>query len=365
MVELRGEELREADLPFNGVAVLAETGQLQEFTSQDMGEALLRHPLTPPDPVELLKTFPFLEVDTDREQVVIPAGDWQIDVPLETPIGWSVTIKPGAVLRFAAQAFMVVNGPLMAGAEAAEQIRLLPLDTDAGWPGLVVLGRGHPSRITRVSISGTRAFNGVTRGWFLTAGTLVYNSPVHIHDLVISDARGEDGLNLVRSDFQIEKLQIDGTRSDALDADFSNGTIANSVFRNVGGDGVDVSGAILDLRSSRFENVYDKAISLGEASTGKFSDIEVDTAGTAVASKDASSGTGNNIRFSNIDGTPFMAYTKKPEYGDARLTIVEAKGDAEAVGLVQTGSRLSVNGQEIPTTELDVEMLYEQGRMKK
>ena len=54
-----------------------------------------------------------------------------------------------------------------------------------------------------------------------------------------------------------------------------------------------------------------------------------------------------------------MAYTKKQEYGPA--TIVASQLDMQSVlipAAVQKGSRISIDGEDVEQTDLDVKKLY-------
>ena len=71
-------------------------------------------------------------------------------------------------------------------------------------------------------------------------------------------------INVINSKFFIDGCNFIDARSDAIDLDFSNGTISNSKFNNINGDAVDTSGSIVQIKNLEIENVGDKAISAGE-----------------------------------------------------------------------------------------------------
>ena len=204
----------------------------------------------------------------------------------------------------------------------------------------------------------------ITSQWTLTGGINFYASDVDIRDSRFVDSHGEDALNIISSEFMIDGLTIDGTASDAFDSDFSNGSVVNSTFVNVGkaggGDAVDVSGSLISVTASEFRDVSDKALSVGEQSEMEASQIRMRNVGTGAASKD-----GSLLRLSdsNIDGASFAgftAYIKKPEFGPARI---EASGvtisNTETPALAQTGSAVVVDGEPIETIDVNVDALYD------
>jgi len=72
-------------------------------------------------------------------------------------------------------------------------------------------------------------------------------------------------LNIIRSEFRLTKATFKDAPSDALDVDFSSGSILNSSFNNIEGDGVDFSGSRVDLEGFHIRNVNDKGVSVGES----------------------------------------------------------------------------------------------------
>jgi hypothetical protein len=127
-----------------------------------------------------------------------------------------------------------------------------------------------------------------------------------------------------------------------------------------------VSGSTVKVSGTRLEDVQDKAISIGEASSLEATSLEIDRVGTAIVAKDRSRGT---VRASRIDSVRFaalMAYVKKPEYGPASLTIENVSvGSAQQLAIAQFGSRISIDGEPVAEQEFDAEAAYDGGYMKK
>ena len=80
-------------------------------------------------------------------------------------------------------------------------------------------------------------------------------------------------------------------------------------------------------------------------------------------------GSRGELRGSTIDGVAhvaFMAYVKKPEYGPAQLEVWDNRiARVAELAVAQVGSRVLVDGREIPESEIDVDQLYREGYMKK
>jgi hypothetical protein len=173
-------------------------------------------------------------------------------------------------------------------------------------------------------------------------------------------------LNTIRSSLELERVEFRDAASDALDTDFCTGSMRGGRVVNANGDGLDVSGSTLTIDGTRFENVGDKAISVGEASRVRATRIDVDTCGTGVASKDGSVTEVAGGRVANARIAALMTYIKKSEYGPATLRATDVQIErAGRDAIAQTGSRLSIDDVELATERVDVEALYRSGPMRK
>jgi hypothetical protein len=191
-----------------------------------------------------------------------------------------------------------------------------------------------------------------------------YMSDVDIVDCKILDSHGEDALNIIHADFLISNTLLQGTASDAFDADFATGSVADSKFIEVGkaggGDAVDVSGSRISVTGSEFMDVSDKALSVGERSAMTAQDILIDTVGTGAASKDGSTLQLSDTKIINASFAGLTAYIKKAEYGPAEIiaenVVIE---NAETAILVQSGSRVELDGVAAEARDIDIDTLYE------
>jgi hypothetical protein len=193
----------------------------------------------------------------------------------------------------------------------------------------------------------------------LTGGTTLRAASVELSNTLFRGNRAEDALNLIRCQFALREVEFHDTASDALDADFSDGTIHGGRFTSIGGDGVDVSGAKIEVDGVEFMDVNDKAISVGERSHLTARNLLIERVGTGAASKDQSELeiSDSIIRDALVAG--ISVYTKKPEYGpaSATATAVEMQNVTTPV-LLQDGSRASLDGEDIDGVPLDSASLY-------
>ena len=167
-------------------------------------------------------------------------------------------------------------------------------------------------------------------------------------------------MNIISSSFLISDCNFSYCLSDAFDGDFVIGELTGCKFEQIEGDGVDFSGSVVTVKNSIFNDITDKAISVGEKSVVTVKNCEIDTVSFGVVSKDSSetkieSGT----MITNASTAAFSAFQKKESFGPASIRIfnpqlLQCKEDF----LIQKKSHGVINNQIVPTTDFEVSQLY-------
>ena len=194
--------------------------------------------------------------------------------------------------------------------------------------------------------------------WNLPSAVTFYESPVDVFNSQFLNNDCEDGLNLFRSfPFVLDSCVFENTFSDAFDADFSDGTIKNTVFRKLGNDGIDVSGSNVNILNCEFIDVADKALSSGEASAMHVDNILVDGASLAITAKDKSTIDIANSEIKNSE-VVFCAFQKKKEFGPSQIEGKNVKfSEFKRDFLVEERSSLIIDGKAITKFEKDVKKI--------
>jgi len=179
----------------------------------------------------------------------------------------------------------------------------------------------------------------------------------------------EDQLNIVNAKVEISNLNFKDAYSDAFDCDFCNGFISDLQLNNIKGDALDFSGSKLNVSNVLISFIGDKALSIGESSIINFDNIFIEESSTGVAVKDASIVKIDLIKMKNILNDAFMTYIKKPYfYGNTKLKVSNSNMIDDVEGdlcVRQTNTYLEINGDICDVSQIDVQALYENGRMKK
>lgn len=247
----------------------------------------------------------------DNKTYYLDKGIYIVDKPIVIPEGYNFKIIPGTILKFEPESFIYIKSGNFIS-EGKENDKIYLLANNKYWKGIFVRN-SKLSIIKNTKISDLNFYNDYENSISLTGGISFYYSTLNISDLVIDNVISEDAINLIHSKFDINKLYISNTKSDAVDSDFSEGTIKNSEFINIGGDAIDTSGTRAKLFNIQAKNIADKGLSIGEASNVFAENIRVSNSGIGVASKDGS--------FLKVNGAKFIknkldvaAYQKKNMY---------------------------------------------------
>lgn len=274
----------------------------------------------------------------------------------------NLTINANTSLNFKNNAYLIVKGSISAEGGDNRSIKFSPVIDS--WLGVYVLGDGSKSLLSGVEISKARDLNvGILS---LTSGITFYNSVVNINNVLVVDSTAEDALNLVDSEFMIEKLTIENSYSDALDLDFSSGLISNSNFNKVGGDAVDFSGSDVTVNDVKVSLVKDKAFSVGENSNVNITHSTITDVGVGIASKDGSTAQAVNVIISDYKLNGVMSYVKKDFYGHPKIELTNCKisGSNNRYSR-QKGTFMVADGIDIKEDVIDVSQLYRGEIMKK
>jgi hypothetical protein len=309
---------------------------------------------------QALKHQQYLVVDATNATMTIKPGQWQVKESIVVPKDTVLEIGAATRLQFASNAGIISHGSLHFEGKENSLIRLEGIN-GGDWQGVTVLNAVAASTLSHVLIRETRGM--ASPGWSLTGGVTFYNSDVTIKDSIFEDSRGEDALNIVHSSFTMDNVTIRKTASDAFDADFSTGSVLGGLYQDIGlaggGDAIDISGSNITVENTRFINIDDKSLSVGEQSTMHATGLDINGTGTGAASKDGSNLEIKSSEIHNAHVAGLMAYIKKPEFGPGRITasIIDF-GDGFEKARAQKGSTIIIDNNKVETVDIDVKDMY-------
>ena len=293
-----------------------------------------------------IKDFDFLVVDEETKQIQFKIGTFKIEKDLIFPEGYKVLINEGTSLDLSNKANIFSHSPI--SFIGSNDLPILIHSSDSTSQGIVVMNVSERSDLQYVHFDNLS--NPEKSGWSLTASVTFYKSPVHIDYCLFKNNRsGDDYLNIIHSDYEINHAYFKNVFADAFDGDFTNGQIKNTQFRQIGNDAIDISGSKLFIENILIDQVQDKGLSAGENSHIKAKQVKITSSEIAVTSKDLSTVfiDGIDIQKSRI---AYTAFQKKQEFGPASINVLNPMSemkDIELEYLIEEGSKVTVNNKEI------------------
>ena len=152
----------------------------------------------------------------------------------------------------------------------------------------------------------------------------------------------EDTVNLIRTTGSIDKIVIKNSKSDALDADFSDLFFKEIFIINSLNDCIDFSFGKYAIQNSNLSKCKDKAVSVGEKSSLEIKSIKIKDSDSGIVSKDSSK---VFIDFANMQntGTCLSSYKKKQEFNGGTISFKELICDKNAISFDEYSKIVKLN----------------------
>ena len=150
---------------------------------------------------------------------------------------------------------------------------------------------------------------------------------------------------------------------DGIDFDFSEGFVKYAKFENIGGDALDFSGSKVVADYVTAVTIKDKALSIGERTDFRGSNLSIEHAGAGIAVKDGSLALISSLNIKESKFFDLMTYTKKKFYSPPSLHLIN-QSNCEGRYLRSVDSELYCNDNLLPPTTDDIAAMYKTGFMK-
>jgi len=253
-------------------------------------------------------------LEVRNQDVLFKKGKHNINEPLVIGKNKNLKIFSNTEITFTNGAFLLSYSPVFVIGDKNAPVKIKCDDGKAG--SFTVIQAGGKSVLKHVEFSNQNTL--IVDNWNLTGGVSFYESDVDVTHVAFRNNNCEDALNIIRSEFKMDKCLFYGTYGDAFDADFCKGSIIDCQYLKSGNDAIDVSGTNISVFRTTIDEAGDKGISAGENSQVKVYDSKILNANIGAASKDLSTLELNNVDISFCK-TGVTAFQKKPEFGPATI----------------------------------------------
>ena len=278
------------------------------------------------------------------------------------PESFKILINSGQKIFFADNSFLVSFSPIIAKGTKDNKIIISSLKKEKNFSGIYILNSSEQSVFENVTFEnlGQLTYKNLN----LSGCINFYDTKIKIKNIQINNSNCEDLINFINSKYKISDSNFLNSKSDGIDSDFSEGIIINSVFENIGGDAIDLSGSNLYVKNLSLKKIKDKAFSIGEKSKAEINDVLITDTGVGLAAKDGSDVKIFNSKISLTKLYDIMAYEKKNFYGSSKIYAYRNDLDPNKV-IASKNNFISLDEKNVLTTFIDVKKLYSEEIMKK
>ena len=189
-------------------------------------------------PEEFLRQHPMFKFD-EKDQLILPAGEYEFDETVIVPSGMPLLIEPGTTLKFAGGRSLISYSGIHAGGTEEAPILFTAMNSLCKW-GAVGIVRTNESVFKHVRFEHARRAR--VNGIDFVAGLSLIETDVQISNCEFSDMFGKDAINVQRA----------------------HAVVRNSLFENVFKDGIDIDAGSGEISYNRFINCQDEGIDLSE-----------------------------------------------------------------------------------------------------
>ena len=282
-------------------------------------------------------------VDQSKMTILFDKKVININKDLFIPENFIVKAQPGLTINLLDGASIYSKSAFNFNGSTISPIKITSLDRKGG--GLVIIGPKTKSIFINTIFEHLTSPNIGSSG--LTASLTIYDTDASFQNCIFQQNESEDLLNLIHSKYEISDSYFKFVKSDAVDSDYSNGTIINSMFTDIGNDAMDFSGSISKLSEIKIDGVGDKALSVGEMSKISGEHIDIINAEIGITSKDLSEVSLSDVKIKDTR-LAFAVFQKKEEYGAGKAKITDLEMiNVDFIHLVDLKSTLTLNGKEV------------------
>jgi hypothetical protein len=265
----------------------------------------------------LLEKYTFIK--NIKNDLIIDGHDWKINERIIIPKNYKLIIKNSSI-KFSENGQLISFSPLHIEGTKENQV-VISSETNStpnNGNGILVVNTKEESFLNYVSFKDLSAPNLIS-GIGLLGSINFYEADVKISNTSFyNNSVGDDYINIIRSNFLIENSYFENANSDAIDIDFSQGSILSSKFLMSKNDAIDFSGSEVNLEDIYIHGSGDKGISVGEGSIVNAKNILIENSNIGIASKDKSDVYLDDITIDNVF-IGLAAYIKKVEYGSPNI----------------------------------------------
>jgi len=251
----------------------------------------------------------------DQELWKIPKGVHKVRSDIIIPKGVDLEISAGSKILLGKDISILLRGNLHAVGNEADPILIDRLGNE-NFGSFAVIGNIDPAEVQLKHFYLGNGSEEVLDGIYFSSQMSLHNTNSNITLSKFFKSSSDDGLNIKNSKVMMTDNAFYDNFGDQVDLDFCEGLVERNKFymnTEVIGqlsetDGLDVSGSKLTVKDNIFENLSDKAVSVGEQSDITLMSNALTNSNIGIAVKDGSNANilGNSLKGNKVDLTTYI-----------------------------------------------------------
>jgi len=249
-------------------------------------------------------------------QLRIPRGTYLIDTTVIIPHNTRLTIDPGTTLLMSSDVSLISYSPVEAQGDRYNPITIK--NAAKSWGVFAIINTTNTSTLSYIHL--THGGEDTVNGAYFSGTLSIHNSVSILDHITVTNAHGDDGINVKGSYMEITNSILLDNSSDGIDLDFidPHSVFSNNTLKNNKGDAIDISWSNITIDNNTIIKCGDKGISVGEQSRPIITHNKISGCAVGIAVKDSSIATiTNNTLIDNT--TALTAYQKKPYFGGGTI----------------------------------------------
>ncbi|MCW3071651.1 MAG: hypothetical protein JWO44_1541 [Bacteroidetes bacterium] len=308
-----------------------------------------------------IRDFAFLQVDEIKKVIEIQPGKYVVNEGIVIPAGYKVVAGAGVWLDFKNKSGIISYSPLFFTGNEDEQIYIVSSDSSS--QGIMLIQANERSVLKDITFTNLPKVE--STGWPRSGSLTFYESPVEISWCNFYNCKAEDALSMIRSPFSLTSCFFRNMKDDALDCNFSDGTISNCAFEFCAENAIDITMGQVELKSVYINNAGNKAIHVKAGGQLKGEDVRIKNSDIAISAEDLSTITLSNVEISDCK-MGVVAYKNKPAGGQPQVRLTKATfTKVQKNYLREKKSLVVVDGTEVGEIVDNVETLIKGDKAKK
>jgi len=253
-----------------------------------------------------------------------------------------VIIRPGVTFHIKHKKSVIFKNKVFMQGTKNQPIKFTPIKKGHYYGTVALLGK---------KVSGSYLNNVIFENGSgnMSLEDITFTSMLAIHDtnnIILEDIKltqnndFDDLMHIIYSkEIKLKNVEINNSKSDAIDIDLSKVDIDNLSIKNAGNDCLDLMMSDVTIKNSKLDNCGDKGISVGEKSTIFIENFKVQNSNIGLAAKDNSYIKGAYLNF-NKNKVHIDTYNKNWQYGQipSNVSLVDSKffGNSNGINIFKT-----------------------------